>query len=58
MTLDEYLRLLELKRLVLACSRYDARVCPAQALHRREFDYRNGKWICRACIRLGEWIAV
>jgi hypothetical protein len=55
-TLDEYLARLELKRLVLRCSRFDARVCPTR-MHQGYWVYHHGKWLCLACIKLSEWIA-
>lgn len=55
MSLDEYLRRLEIKRLVLGCSRFDARVCPTRQ-HRTYWTYRRGRWTCLACLKLSEWI--
>jgi len=56
-TLDEYLRKLELKRLVLGCPWWDIRVCCSPGLHRREWYYKNGTFVCGACERLERWIA-
>jgi len=55
-TLEAHLRRLEIKRLILACSRYDMRVCPTKQ-HQRYWTYRQGTWLCTACLKLSEWIA-
>ncbi len=56
-TLDEYLRRLSLKRLVLACAAWDIRVCVSPTWHRREWYYRNGRFYCAICERLEPWVA-
>jgi hypothetical protein len=57
MSIDEYIKRLELKRLVLGCPWWDIRVCCSPQWHRREWYYRNGRFYCAICERLERWIA-
>jgi hypothetical protein len=56
MSIDDYLRRLELKRLLLGCPWWDIRVCCSRDLHRKHWYYRNGRFYCAICERL-RWIA-
>ncbi len=56
MSLQELLYWLEVLRLVMGYSRFDARVCPT-TLHRDYWVYYNGAWLCLACLKFSEWIA-
>jgi len=52
MSIDEYLRRLALKRLVLACAAWDVRVCVSPTWHRPYWRYAgNQRYVCEICER-------